>query len=108
MVVGQGPPSFQWELADRIVNQYPVEGVGPFPHREPSADQPSLLGDLGPYRSPEVEPPLVEALGPRRKAVAVVRQDGLLQVRILAGLLRGQVQLGESAGRAETGAPCAA
>ena len=66
MVVGKGPPGFQRKLADRIVNEDPIQGVGPFSRREPPVDQPSLLGDLGTYGSPDVELPLVEALGPRR------------------------------------------
>ena len=60
------------ELAAGIVNKYPVQGSC-----KPPANQPAMLADLGPYSSPDVKPPVVEALGPGSEAMTVVGQDDL-------------------------------
>ena len=50
-----------------------------------------MLGGLCPYQSPEVESPVMEALGPGREVVPVVSQNGLLERGILTGSLGREV-----------------
>ena len=50
-----------------------------------------MLGDLCPYRSPDVESPVLEALGPGREVMPVVGQYSLLERGILTGGLGREV-----------------
>ena len=103
VVGGEGSPGFGRELTDVIVYQYPVQEAGSLPVREPSADQPPVLGDLRPHGAPAVKSPFVEALGPGGEALSIVGQYRFSQGRLLAGALRHQILAGLLCGSGEEG-----
>ena len=94
VVVREGSPRVWGELTDGIVYQDPIQDAGSFSRSEPPPYQPSVLGDLRAHRASHVEPPDMEALGSGSEAMTIIGQDGLLQGRVLAGVLRRQVLAG--------------
>jgi hypothetical protein len=94
VVVREGSPFVYWELTDGVVYKDPIQDAGSFSRCEPPPDQPSVLEDLRAHRASYVESPVVEELGSGSEAMAIIGQDGLLQDRVLAGVLRRHVLAG--------------
>ena len=94
VVVREGSPCVWWELTDGVVYKDPIQDAGSFSRCEPPPYQPSVLGDLRVHRASHVESPDMEALGSGSEAMAIIGQDGLLQGRVMAGVLRHHVLAG--------------